>query len=46
MEILIEVVLKAGRSAVELSLFILLPVMVVMLTFMRLLEAKGVLDWL
>lgn len=46
MEILIEVILKAGRSAVELSLFILLPVMVVMLSLMRLLEAKGVLDWL
>lgn len=46
MDILIEVILKAGRSAVELSLFILLPVMVVMLTFMRLLEAKGALDWL
>jgi spore maturation protein SpmB len=44
MEIFIDVVLKAGRSAVELSLFVLLPVMVVMLTFMRLLEARGVLD--
>lgn len=46
MEILIEVILKAGRSAVELSLFILLPVMVVMLSLMRLLEARGVIDWL
>jgi spore maturation protein SpmB len=46
MEILIDVILRAGRSAVELSLFILLPVMVVMLSLMRLLEAKGVLDWL
>ncbi|MBK8400885.1 MAG: hypothetical protein IPL29_07440 [Propionivibrio sp.] len=45
-EILVDVILKAGRSAVELSLFILLPVMVVMLSLMRLLEAKGVLDWL
>ncbi|MBA3996133.1 MAG: nucleoside recognition family protein [Candidatus Accumulibacter sp. 66-26] len=45
MEILIDVILKAGRSAVELSLFILLPVMVVMLSLMRLLEAKGALDW-
>jgi spore maturation protein SpmB len=44
MDILIDVVLKAGRSAVELSLFILLPVMVVMLSVMRLLEARGVLD--
>lgn len=46
MEILIDVILKAGRSAVELSLFVLLPVMVVMLSLMRLLEARGALDWL
>ena len=46
MEILIDVILRAGRSAVELSLFVLLPVMVVMLSLMRLLEARGVLDWL
>jgi spore maturation protein SpmB len=46
MDFLIDVILRAGRSAVELSLFILLPVMVVMLSLMRLLEAKGVLDWL
>ena len=45
MEIFIDIILKAGRSAVELSLFILLPVMVVMLSLMRLLEARGVLDW-
>ena len=41
---LIDIVLKAGRSAVELSLFILLPIMVVMLALMRLLEAWGVMD--
>ena len=46
MDILIDVILRAGRSAVELSLFVLLPVMVVMLALMRLLEAKGALDWL
>lgn len=45
MEILIDILLKAGRSAVELSLFVLLPVMVVMLSLMRLLEARGALDW-
>ncbi len=44
MEIFVDIILKAGRSAVELSLFILLPVMVVMLACMRLLEAKGALD--
>jgi len=42
---LIDVILKAGRSAVELSLFVLLPIMVVMLCLMRLLEARGVMDW-
>ena len=46
MDILIDAILRAGRSAVELSLFVLLPVMVVMLSLMRLLEARGVMDWL
>ena len=46
MDVLVDIILKAGRSAVELSLFVLLPVMVVMLSLMRLLEARGVLDWL
>jgi spore maturation protein SpmB len=46
MDIMIDVILRAGRSAVELSLFVLLPVMVVMLSLMRLLEARGALDWL
>ncbi len=46
MDILIDVILRAGRSAVELSLFVLLPVMIVMLSLMRLLEARGVLDWI
>ncbi|HEX5393093.1 MAG TPA: nucleoside recognition domain-containing protein [Rhodocyclaceae bacterium] len=42
---LIDIVLRAGRSAIELSLFVLLPIMIVMLSVMRLLEARGVLDW-
>ncbi len=46
MEILIDVILRAGRSGVELALFVLLPVMIVMLSLMRLLEARGALDWL
>ncbi len=45
MEIFIDIILRAGRSAVELALFVLLPVMIVMLSLMRLLEARGVLDW-
>lgn len=39
-----NLILSSGRAAVELALFVLLPVMVVMLSMMRLLEAKGVLD--
>lgn len=46
MEILVDIILKAGRSAVELALFVLLPMMVVMISIMRLLEARGVLDWI
>jgi len=46
MEVLIDIILKSGRSAIELALFVLLPVMVVMLSLMRLLEARGALDWL
>jgi spore maturation protein SpmB len=41
---LADLILRSGRSAVELALFILLPIMIVMLSLMRLLEAKGVLD--
>ena len=39
-----EIILAAGRSGIELALFVLLPVMIVMMTIMRLLEAKGVLE--
>jgi spore maturation protein SpmB len=39
-----DLILRSGSAGVELALFVLLPVMVVMLTFMRLLEAKNVLD--
>lgn len=46
MEQFTQIILDAGRSAVELSLFVLLPVMIVMLSLMRMLEAWGVLDWL
>lgn len=45
MDLLTQTILQAGRSAVELALFVLLPIMVVMLALMRLLEARGVLDW-
>ncbi len=39
-----NLILQSGRTAVELALFVLLPVMIVMLSFMRLLEARGILD--
>lgn len=41
---LINIIMTVGRSAVELALFVLLPIMVVMLCLMRLAEAAGVLD--
>lgn len=43
---MMDIILPAGRAAIDLALFVLLPVMVVMLSLMRLLEAKGLLDWL
>lgn len=44
MDLMSEIILPAGRSAVDITFFLLLPVMIVMLTIMRLLEAAGVLD--
>lgn len=41
-----NLILMSGKAGIELALFVLLPVMIVMLTFMRLLEARGVLDWI
>ena len=41
-----DLILKSGRAAIELALFILMPVMVLMLSFMRLLESRGLLQWL
>lgn len=41
-----ELILSSGRAGVEIALFIFLPIMIVMLTFMRLLEARGILDWI
>lgn len=41
---LANIILYAGRAGVELAFFVLLPVMIVMLSLMRLLEAKGFLD--
>jgi spore maturation protein SpmB len=43
---LIDILLEAGRSALDVSLYTLLPIMVVMMIAMRLLEASGILDWI
>lgn len=40
---MLEVILEGGRTAVELTFYLLLPILVVMMALMRLLEAKGVL---
>ncbi len=43
MEQIISVILESGRAAVDMALYILLPVMVVMLALMKLLDAYGLL---
>jgi len=40
---IMEILLQSGKSAIELALYILLPIMVVMMALMKVLEAKGVL---
>jgi spore maturation protein SpmB len=45
MQELVTIILASGRTAVELALFLLLPVMVVMLALMKTLEGRGVLAW-
>ena len=39
-----DLILASGRAAIELALYILMPVMVLMLIFMRLLDSWGVLQ--
>lgn len=41
-----NIILVSGKAGIELALFVLLPFMIVMLTFMRILEAKGILNWI
>jgi len=43
MEEFVSIIVKSGTSAVNLSLYTLLPVMVVLMAFMRVLEAKKIL---
>jgi spore maturation protein SpmB len=43
LQFFIELVLESGKSAIDLALYILLPIMVVMMALMKWLEARGVL---
>lgn len=43
LQALLGIILEAGKSAVELTFYVLLPIMVVMMAVMRVLEAKGAL---
>jgi len=43
MQDLIGIILASGRTAIDLALYLLLPVMVVMLALMKVLEARGLL---
>lgn len=45
MEQIITLILESGRTAIDMALYVLLPVMVVMLALMQLLESRGVLAW-
>ena len=46
MEQIISVILESGKSALDMALYILLPIMVIMLAIMKLLDARGVLAWI
>jgi len=43
MQDLVSIILASGRTAIDLALYLLLPVMVVMLALMKVLEARGLL---
>ena len=43
MEQIVPLILESGRTAIDMALYLLMPIMVVMLALMKLLEAKGVL---
>lgn len=42
---LVSIILASGRTALDLALHLLLPVMVIMLAMMKVLEDRGVLAW-
>lgn len=41
MEEVVNVILASGKSAIDLALYVLLPVMVVMMAFMKVIETRG-----
>lgn len=43
MEEFIKIVLQSGRTALELALYVLLPVLVIMMALMKVVEARGLL---
>ncbi len=45
MQTIIEIIMNSGETAVNLALYILMPVLVVMMALMRVLEDKGVLGF-
>ncbi len=46
MESVVTIILESGRTAIDIALYTLLPIMVVMLALMKLLEEKGLLAWI
>lgn len=46
METIIGMVLEAGQKGVDLSLYTILPIMVIMLGIMKVLDEKNILSWL
>lgn len=46
MQEIIQLILASGKSAIDLALYVLLPVMVLMMAFMKLAEAKGLLSFI
>ncbi|MBS1199127.1 MAG: hypothetical protein H6R18_2912, partial [Proteobacteria bacterium] len=43
MQIFLDILLSSGKKGFELAFFVLMPIMVFMMAFMRVLDKKGVL---
>ena len=46
MQELLNIMLDSGRTGVELSLYIILPIMVIMMAIMHVLDKKNILNWI